>query len=202
MISSAGASASLEDRGSARAGAPRRPRWPHQQGLARPEVVDQHAVAGAQRGGQAPQPELADAVLGHVRHRSLEQPLAGARRLGAARARRGSRPVHGRSVAVACTSRYMYHAVHHGPASESNTPPQPPLPRPPSTRLLREGATWPCPGPRSTRSSSSARARARPRASGPSASSARARSRAANTVAELVEDRRFSYTHESKLPGL
>ena len=37
-----------------------------EQPLLRPEVVDEHAVAGADRGGEPPQAEIGDAVLGDV----------------------------------------------------------------------------------------------------------------------------------------
>ena len=46
-----------------------------QQALLGAEVVDQHAVAGADRGGESAQAEVGDAVLGDVLDRGLEQPL-------------------------------------------------------------------------------------------------------------------------------
>ncbi len=65
-----------------------------QQALARPEVVDEHPVAGAEGGGEATEAEVADAVLGDVVHRAREQTLAGGRPVArltrAARHPRGS----------------------------------------------------------------------------------------------------------------
>src|SRR5699024_884577 len=47
-----------------------------EQSLARPEVVDEHAVAGADRGGDAPQALVADAVLGEVLEHRMEESIA------------------------------------------------------------------------------------------------------------------------------
>ena len=46
-----------------------------EQALLRAEVVDEHAVAGADRGREPPQAEVGDAVLGDVLDRGAEQPL-------------------------------------------------------------------------------------------------------------------------------
>ena len=46
-----------------------------QQPFLRPEVVDEHAVAGADRGGEAAQAEVADAVRRDVVDRRLQQSL-------------------------------------------------------------------------------------------------------------------------------
>jgi hypothetical protein len=43
-----------------------------EQALFRPEVVDEHAVAGAERGGQLSQRDVAYPVLGQVTERALE----------------------------------------------------------------------------------------------------------------------------------
>ena len=48
----------------------------HPQPVAPAEVVDQHPVAGADRGRQLAQAEVADAARGDVRDRGLQQPSA------------------------------------------------------------------------------------------------------------------------------
>ena len=49
----------------------------HEQPLAPAEVVDQHAVAGADGGRELAQRQVADAALGDVVDRGVEQPLSG-----------------------------------------------------------------------------------------------------------------------------
>ena len=78
-----------------------------QQALARPEVVDEHPVAGAERGGEAAQAEVADAVLGDVLHRAREQALAGGRAVAVA-----CGAASPRILALRCSMWYMYRTVH------------------------------------------------------------------------------------------
>ena len=157
-----------------------------QQPLARAEVVDQHPVTGAERSGHRAQADLADAVLGHVRDRPGKQPPA--------RARPARRLAHRASLALACTARYMYHAVHHA-ASASNTPPPPPPTRPPCTRSCATAPLARLGQARLVR----ARTPRRGRAEGLGAVRIfrQGKVEGRDTVAELVENRRFSYTHQS-----
>ncbi len=139
----------------------------------RAEVVDQHPVAGADRGGELAQAEVAQTVLEDVVDRGVQQAVPGLE------VRRGC--IHGRSV---------YHMVHvpggtgterrggsHGTAAHLDPSAGPPPARPRSTGCsapARPGRS----GHRSTRSSWSGRVRTGARASAPSGSSAPAGRRA------------------------
>ena len=73
-----------------------------EQVLLRAEVVDEHAVARADRGREAAQAQVGDAVLGDVVDRRAQQPFLRVV-LGAG---------HLISSATLCTMWYMYQMVH------------------------------------------------------------------------------------------
>jgi hypothetical protein len=72
-----------------------------QQAFARAEVVDEHTVAGADRGGHLAQAEVDDAVVLNVVDDEGEEPIAG---------RDGGR--HLTQASTLCTMWYMYRLVH------------------------------------------------------------------------------------------
>src|SRR6185436_10537208 len=166
------------------------------QALARAEVVAQHAVARAERAGEPAQAEIADPVLGDVLHRAREQPLA------------GPRPVR-RTGHRGDASARAYHVVHvplGTPLPSSQEPPAMARQRiehratttaDPATvyALLREGATWPEWAPIDSFELEREGA-GEPEGVGAVRVLRSGRVTGRDTVAELVENRRFAYTNE------